>query len=125
VALEISEISHDARCRTQQLVQAMTMLGLFQAELARILELQCADIASFSNAQMQLEPDTKTWRRAHHFIHLYQLLYQKLQGDGVTMRHWLRRRHPEFSQTPHLLLVDKDGLLAVVEYLQVADDINS
>ncbi len=125
MAIEISSISSDPRRRTQQLVQALDTLDLYQAELARILNLQCADIAAFSHAQKLLQPDAAEWKRSAQFIRLYQLLYQKTQGDGVKMRHWLRRRHPVFSQTPQLLLVDEDRLLQVLDYLSDAADINS
>jgi hypothetical protein len=123
MTIEIAEISPEPRGRTQQLVQALTMLDLYQAELARILRLQCADIAAFCNAQTTLEPNTESWRRSHQFIFLYQLLYQKLAADGVQMRHWLRRRHPCFGQTPQLMLVDENRLDELLEYLQSAQDI--
>ena len=99
------------------------MLDLYQAELARILHLQCADISAFCNAQTRLDPHTDSWQRSHHFIHLYQLLHRRLAADGVQMRHWLRRQHPHFGKTPQLMLVDEERLDELLEYLQSAPDI--
>ena len=118
MAIAITDISPEPRRRTQQLTQALTMLGLYQAELARILHLQCADIAAFCNAQSVLKPETPVWRRAHDFLLLYQLLHRKFDADGVQMRHWLRRNHPFFAQTPQLMLVDEDRLPDLLEYLR-------
>lgn len=116
--LEIADIPQDARKLTQAVIQVVDMLDLYQAELARILHLQCADIGQLANAQVLLSPGTEAWDRAQNFILFYQLLYQKQQADGVAMRHWLRRQHPVFGQTPHLMLVDEDKLSEVICYLK-------
>ena len=116
--LEIPEIPSDARKLTQAVIQAVDMLDLYQAELARILHLQCADIGQLANAQKLLVPDTEAWDKACNFIRFYQLLYQKQQANGVAMRHWLRRKHEVFEQTPHLMLVDEGRLTDLISYLK-------
>lgn len=117
-ALAIKQISSDPRKRTQQLTQALEMLDLYQAELARILHLRCADIAHLCNAQTLLDSTTPAWYRARQFLRLYQLLHQKFRGEGVQMRHWIRRHHEHFDQTPHLMLVDEGRLDELVDWLQ-------
>ena len=94
------------------------MLDLYQAELARILHLQCSDIGQLANAQKLLVTDTEAWVKARNFVYFYQLLYQKQQANGVAMRHWLRRRHETFEQTPHLMLVDEGRLTDLISHLE-------
>lgn len=118
--LEIPEIPSDARKLTQAVIQVVDMLDLYQAELARILHLQCADIGQLANAQKLLIVDTQAWDLACKFIHFYQLLYLYKNADGVAMRHWLRRRNKTFEQTPHLMLVDEDRLTDLISSLRAS-----
>ena len=120
MVVEISEIPQDARKLTQAVIQVVDMLDLYQAELARILHLQCSDIGLLANAQELLVPGSEAWDLAGQFVKFYRLLYQHRQADGIAMRHWLRRRHDAFGETPHLLLVDEDRLDDLIEYLQTS-----
>ena len=117
-AIEVSAASDDPRQRTQAVVQVIDMLDLFQAELARILGLKCSDIGELVNAQKFLQPDSIAWTRAEELIRFYRLLYRYKKGDGVAMRHWLRRINPQFQQTPHLMLVDEDRILELLAVLK-------
>ncbi len=117
IPIEISKIPTDPRKLSQAVIQVIDMLDLYQAELARILHLQCADIARLANAQTVLEQNTASWQSANEFIEFYQLLYKKHQADGVAMRHWLRRYHDDFNQTPHLMIVDEGRLSDLVKFL--------
>ncbi|MCP4076847.1 MAG: hypothetical protein GY744_11775 [Gammaproteobacteria bacterium] len=122
--LQIPDIPTQPRKLTQAVIQVVDMLDLYHAELARILHLQCSDIGRLANAQTLLIPASEPWNRACEFVFFYQLLYQHQKANGVTMRHWLRRFHPRFSQTPHLMLVDENRLPELVEYLDSTDNIN-
>ena len=122
--LEIPEIPTDARKLTQAVIQVVDMLDLYQAELARILHLQCSDIGQLANAQKPLVAGSDAWDKARNFIYFYQLLYKKHQANGVSMRHWLRRRHDSFDQTPHLMLVDDDRLMDLILYLKSSLQVN-
>jgi hypothetical protein len=102
---------------SQAVVQATQLLGLYQAELARILHLKCADIGELANARWQLQPDTESWRQAQLFIEFFELLYRSKQGDGVAMRHWLRAHDPHLQGSPVLLMVDELRMVDVIESL--------
>jgi hypothetical protein len=118
MVLEIDAPSDDPRQRSQAVVQVIDMLDLYQAELARILGLQCSDIGELVNAQKLLQPESAAWKQAERLIIFYRLLYLYKKGDGVAMRHWLRRMNPHFKQTPHLMLVDENRLLELIDSLQ-------
>ena len=118
MVLNIPVVSDDARRLAQSVIQVVAMLDLYQAELARILHLQCPDIGRLTNGQALLEPGTVAWSQAVKLVHFYQLLYQRFDANGVAMRNWLRRQHASFGQTPHLMLVDEGRLQALIECLQ-------
>lgn len=94
------------------------MLDLYQAEVARILHLQCADISRLAQGQEILKHGSSAWIVAQDFVRFYQLLHRYHAGQGVPMRNWLRRQHNDFSRTPHLMLVDDNRLQALIQWLE-------
>ncbi len=114
---EIDSVTDDPRRLTQAVLQITRMLDLYQAELARILGIKCDDIGRLANARQCLQPDTDAWQQALLFVRFYQLLFNRLDGDGVAMRHWLRRSDRQLDGVPHLLIVDEGRLCEVVARL--------
>ena len=108
----------DPRRLTQAVLQIAELLGLYQAELARILHFRCGDIGELAAARRCLEPGTDAWVRGQRFLCGYRALFARMHGDGVAMRHWLRVQQPGLGGVPHLLMVDDDRLDAVVDYLE-------
>ena len=115
---QIAQNIEDPRRLTQAVLQIIDMLDLFQAELARVLHVKCGDIGALAAARRCLEPGTDAWEQAQLFVRCYRALYERLHGDGVAMRHWLRVQQPGLGGVPHLLIVDDDRLHAVVDYLE-------
>lgn len=116
MALEIKTTA-DARQLTQSILQIIDSLCMYQAELARVLKIQCGDIGQLSSGQQVLSPDTVEWKQALLFVRLYQKLYEKFNGDGPDMIHWMRSTNNTFQQSPHLLIVDENRLDEVVSYI--------
>ena len=114
---EISS-TEDPRKLTQAVIQIIDCLGMYQAELARVLNLQCGDIGQLSSARSCLVPDTVAWNQALLFVRMYQSLYIFFDGDSVAMIHWLRTDSKKLKQSPHLLIVDDNNLAGVVDYLE-------
>lgn len=102
---------------TQSVLQITEFLDMYHAELARVLHLQCGDIGQLANGKRVLVENSKSWQQAVLFVKFYTLLYDKLQGDGVIMRNWLRRKHDSLSETPLILIVDHDQLSEVMAWL--------
>ena len=94
------------------------MLGMYQAELARVLGVRCGDIGDLANARRTLEPGSEAWQRAIGFVRLYEALFEKTGGEGPAMCHWLRADHPDLGGVPLLLMVDDGRLMYVVDYLE-------
>jgi len=115
---QIAEIIDEPRRLTQAVLQIVDMLGLYQAELARMLLLKCGDIGRLAAAQQCLEPATPAWEQAQLLVRCYRALYVVQKGDGVAMRHWLRIPDEALGGVPHLLIVDDGRLADVVACLE-------
>ena len=116
MVFEIQSRIVDPRQLTQSVLQITEMLGMYQAELARILHLQCSDIGRLSSGKAVLEEDSENWQQAERFLQFYQLLYTHFDGDGVAMRNWLRRENSELGGVPLLLMVDDLKIEAVIQF---------
>jgi hypothetical protein len=117
-ALELEPHHDDPLKLSRNVVQIMDMLQLYQAEMARILGLQCADVASLAQARTRLTPHTHAWHQACLLVRCYGALYDAFQGNAAAMYHWLHRELPGFAATPHRLLVDEHALARVVAHLE-------
>jgi len=115
---QLPEQIDEPRRLTQAVLQIVDMLGLYQAELARVLRLKCGDIGRLAAAQQCLEPATPAWEQAQLLLRCYRALYVVRQGDGVAMRHWLRVPDHALGGVPHLLIVDDGRLADVVACLE-------
>lgn len=118
---EIAIDRDDPRQLSQAVLQITELLGLYQAELARILQLQCGDIGRLANGQWCLQPDAQAWLQAQRLVTFYQCLFRRLGGDAVSMVHWLRVPHAGLDATPHRLMVDEGRLEEVVGWFERAE----
>jgi hypothetical protein len=94
------------------------MLGLYQAELARILGITCSDIGELANAKRFLVPHSEPWRQAILFIRLYNLLYDSFCGDEIGIYHWLRAENNNLDGKPLYLMVDQGRLETVLRHVK-------
>ena len=117
-ALALEPHRDDPLTLSRNVVQIMDMLQLYQAEVARILGLQCADVAHLAQARTRLMPQTHAWRQACLLVRCYAALYARYQGDNVAMYHWLHRDLPGLGASPHRLMVDDHALADVVAHLE-------
>lgn len=95
---------------SQSVVQAGELLGLYRAEVARLLGLHCADIGALYEGRLLLLPGGEAWAQGRLFVRLYQTLYDAMAGDGPRMVHWLRAQQPALGSSPLLLMVDQGRL---------------
>ena len=116
-------IDMSAQELTRQIIFITHQLGLYQAELARVLHLQCADIGRLTSGQTLLEQDSVAWQQARRFVRFYALLVDRLDGDEVAMYHWLRARNSLLKSEPLLMLVDHDQLEPVIRLLESGHEI--
>jgi hypothetical protein len=108
------------RLLSQSVIQVTEMLGMYNAELARILGQQCGDIGKLSSGQSCLDMKTPAWERAVLLVETYNLLFDYFDGDGVAMYHWMRAENRQLHGTPHFLIVDDGKLGDIHDYLKHA-----
>jgi len=119
--IKLADVSHAPTSLTPAVLQVAHMLGLYRAELARILKLQCADVGELANAQQLLEVDSIAWQQAEKFISVFESLHLKFQGNEALICNWLRKRNTELDGVPLYLMVD-DGLIDnCLSYLKVEE----
>jgi hypothetical protein len=106
MAFRIDNPFESERRITQSVIQVTELLGMYQAELARILGGQCADIGRLVSGQQLILRNTEAWNRAKVFIEIYHALYNRFQGDSTAMYHWMRAYNHKLGGTPHFLVVD-------------------
>lgn len=97
---------------------AADMLGLYRAELARILDLNCADVSDAQQLELLLQENRAVRAAAESFIVFYQLLERKFSNDTVAMVHWFRKEHASLGTTPFLAMIDNIQLNTVIELLR-------
>lgn len=118
MVFQITQVVDDPRTLTQVVLQITTMLGMLQAELARVLGVNCGDIGQLSSGRQVIEAETLSWTQAKLFVRFYQGLYIRMNGDGVAMRHWLRIENNTLKGVPHLLIVDEGRLAELVSHVE-------
>ncbi|MBE9568678.1 MAG: DUF2384 domain-containing protein [Proteobacteria bacterium] len=105
---------------SQSVIQVTELLGMYQAELARILGLKCGDIGELASGRNTIKKDSHAWQQAALFIDAYNLLFDYFSGDAVAIYHWMRAPNQHLQGTPHWLIVDDGKLSLIRDYLSQA-----
>ena len=90
--------------------RATDELGLYRAELARILCLKCGDVSDSAHLESLLSDNSELRHKAERFVVFHELLENGFSGDSVAMLNWYRRDNAALDTTPFLAMVD-DGRL--------------
>ena len=106
---------------SQSVIQVIELLGMYDAELARILGQQCAYVGEISSGKSYIKKNTEAWSQAVLFINMYHQLFDYFEGDGIAMYHWMRAHNRHLNGTPHFLIVDNNKLQAIHDYLLLAN----
>ena len=112
-----SGVQGSAATLTPAVLQAAAMLGLYHAELARVLHMLCGEVGLLANARKRLEPDTTSWQQAVLFLRFYRAIYRWKKGDRIASWHWLRTHNRELDGVPLLLIIDDDQLARVLQHV--------
>jgi len=116
--IKLSEVNDSEIKLTQSVLQITDMLGIYHAELARILGLQCSDIGDLYSAAKYLQKDTTSWQYAECLIKIYEILYDDFSGNEVMMHNWLRKDNKQLSGAPLYLMVDAQKIKEVLCFLK-------
>ena len=117
MVFKLSDPFASERKISQSVIQVVELLGMYHAELARILGQQCGDIGELASGKCCIQKHSAAWYQAVLFIEMYQQLYDCFNGDGVAMYHWMRANNKQLNGTPHFLMVDGGKLQLIHDYL--------
>ena len=117
MVFKIINATENERKLSQSVIQVIELLGMYHAELARILGQQCGDIGELSSGQHCIQKHSKAWQQAALLVKTYNLLFDHFAGDGVAMYHWMRAHNKQLNGTPHFLIVDENTLQIIHDYL--------
>ena len=98
---------------------ASDSLGLYRAELARILGLMCDDVSSPARLESLLKSGADCRLRAEHFLLFYDSLGHQHAGNAVAMQNWFRRHSRVLGTTPLLALVDENRLEETINVISL------
>jgi len=115
--IKVAEVSGSEEKLTQAVLQITQMLGIYNAELARILHLRCADIGALLDAHKNISEDTEAWARAIKYIEMYEALYYLYEGNEIKINNWLRKKHKGLQAIPLYLMVDEQKINQVIDVL--------
>jgi len=116
--IKLSDVNTSEKKLTQAVLQITQMLGIYHAELARILHFQCADVGELSEAHKSLEKNSVAWLQAEKYIELYEQLYCLHNGNEALINNWLRKKHQLLQAVPLYAMVDElriDDVLATLK----------
>lgn len=116
--IKLSDVNTSEEKLTQAVLQVTQMLGIYHAELARILHLQCANIGALSDAQKILKKNSEQWLLAEKYIELYERLYCLYNGNEALINNWLRKKHQLLQAVPLYAMVDELRIDDVLEILK-------
>ena len=116
---EIPEgVEASPRRLTQAVLQVADLLGLYNAELARVLGLMCGDIGRIASGRDTLTPGTDAWQKALLFLRIYRALYVEKKGNEAAMYNWLHVWQAQLGEAPFIVMVDHGGLVEVVNCIE-------
>ena len=115
--IKLSDVNHASASLTQAVLQIAQMLGLYHAELASILKLQCGDVGGFANAKCTLEINSVAWQQAEKLVIIFEALFERFDGDEALMCNWLRKQNLALEGVPLYLMVDEGRVDDVLSLL--------
>ena len=119
--IKLSDVNHSATKLTQAVLQVTDMLGLYRAELARILVLQCSDVGDLYCTGNYIQKGSRSWQYAESLIKVYEILYEKFSANEAMIYHWLRKENKALAGAPLYIMVDQQKIEEVLFFVSHND----
>lgn len=105
---------------SKALARAAPLLALNQVQLAKALGLSTPTTSRLMAGQWQLAPDSKPWELATLLIRVFRALDALTGSDSDARRAWLESHNHALGARPQGLLLNAEGLVRVLHYLDAA-----
>lgn len=100
-----------------QVEYAMEQLGLYRAELARILGLHCDDVSDAVQLELLLDTSQVIHHQAERFIRMFRLAELFCSKENHPITNWFRQPMDELGTSPFYAMVDQGRLEDLVALL--------
>jgi hypothetical protein len=85
-----------------------------------MLGLSASSMSRLTAGRWQIPPNGKSWELAAAFVRLYRSLSAITGGQPQAMRDWLHSYNAAFQDVPANRMLQTEGLIHVVHYLDAA-----
>jgi uncharacterized protein (DUF2384 family) len=110
-----------SRVLTTATLKAAEILEINQSRLAQVVGVSAPTISRMKNGEYLLSEERKEWSLAALFVRMFRSLDSMVAGRGEDARAWLNSSNQAFDQRiPAEMIVDVQGLVHVVDYLDAA-----
>lgn len=99
------------------LYHATDILGLYRADLARILGLMCENVSTPNYLERLLSENAAYLQKAKRFVYFFELLDSRFPASEENMIHWFRKDNTALGTSPFLAMVDDNRLEDVIAEL--------
>lgn len=101
---------------TKAVLRAANLLGLNDAQVARIIGVSAASLSRLRQARL-IDPESKEGELALLFVRLYRSLDGLMSGDQDALRAWFHAPNRHLGGVPAELVQTIRGLVNAIEYL--------
>ena len=110
-----------ARVLTSATLKAAELLGITQADLARIIGVSAPTVSRMKAGAYRLSEERKEWSLAALLVRLYRSVDSIVAGRTEDARAWMWGANRDLGgAVPAELIADVQGLVHVVDYLDAA-----
>ncbi len=102
---------------TKSLLRAAGLMGLSNTVLAAALGVSEATVSRLATGSRQVDPQSKEGELALLIIRAYRSLDALVGSDDAARLAWMRSENHALNGKPVALIVQAQGLVAVVNYL--------
>lgn len=102
---------------TKAMLRAADLLGLKDAELARVIGASPANVAGYRSGVVEIDPASKAGARALLLVRLFRALHALVGGDGEKRKAWIHSTNDALGGVPATLILKPEGLSSALAYL--------
>jgi hypothetical protein len=114
-----ADFGQQAAVLSKAVARAAEQLGLSRAQLARLLGVSAATVTRLYAGDYLLDIGRKEWDFGLLFVRLFRSL-DAIVADQASARAWLESENRSLSARPLDLIMQTEGLVRVVHYLDAS-----
>lgn len=102
---------------TKAILRASDLLGLKDAELAKIIGVSAPTVSRCRNGISEIDPDHKAGELGLLLVRLFRSLDPLVGSDGEKRKAWMHGQNKQLGGVPATLIRSPEGLVQTLAYL--------